>query len=582
MDASYEEGVVRYTRNIYKEFEETIRLRDKSEIPFRFWDVVVLTASDDDQKEAYELQLRSKLDRREIPTGVDYIVFSDPPGPKIGCGGATMHVVTRLTDIYGSRLSELYVLLINAGGMSQRLPSASVLGKIFTALPTGRSPPWQLLELKLAAYVPLLARMNPGYLHVASDTIEVYDVGEDESLDWSLSNPGLTALAHRSSIYIGTTHGVFVLDPDQKNSSMSRAMEVCKCVEVLQKPTVEVLRSKDAVLKTGDQEEFVYTDSLFYFDHAFGNKLLEFYKQEYPLQCELDAYGDFMQSLGNNATSNFVYDTRNVLKASKHLVATRLRLFNCLKGNRLNVVAANASKFFHLGTVSEYLDCFSTGSELANFCGFGAVTFCHLHSDSSLNNGCLINCVFTKPIAVGSRSIVEYCRFECSLDIGDNCVISNCCFDESKSSIKIPSSVFLHTVPVRIEKMIKYVTLAYHITDNVKAEVTDFSSNFGSALTFLGKPLSESIADNVSLNMLFACDNSGDRVCSLWYARLFPVLDSMAESFSAALDLAKGQLVVELGENCPFTFMSASEVVINKDVHEMLRYRDELYQLIKG
>lgn len=52
--------------------------------PGEFWDVVVLTAVDAEQREAYELQVLQKVDRKELPRGVGYKVFSDPPGYKIG------------------------------------------------------------------------------------------------------------------------------------------------------------------------------------------------------------------------------------------------------------------------------------------------------------------------------------------------------------------------------------------------------------------------------------------------------------------------------------------------------------------
>lgn len=57
---------------------------DREVLPGEFWDVVVLTAVDADQREAYELQVRQKVDRKELPRGVHYKVFSDPPGYKIG------------------------------------------------------------------------------------------------------------------------------------------------------------------------------------------------------------------------------------------------------------------------------------------------------------------------------------------------------------------------------------------------------------------------------------------------------------------------------------------------------------------
>lgn len=52
--------------------------------PGEFWDVVVLTAMDQDQREAYELQITEKMKKKVLPCGVDYKIFSDPPGFKIG------------------------------------------------------------------------------------------------------------------------------------------------------------------------------------------------------------------------------------------------------------------------------------------------------------------------------------------------------------------------------------------------------------------------------------------------------------------------------------------------------------------
>lgn len=59
-------------------------LEGREVLPSEFWDVVVLTAVDVDQREAYELQISEKVDRKELPIGIHYKVFSDPPGSKIG------------------------------------------------------------------------------------------------------------------------------------------------------------------------------------------------------------------------------------------------------------------------------------------------------------------------------------------------------------------------------------------------------------------------------------------------------------------------------------------------------------------
>lgn len=45
--------------------------------PGEFWDVVVVTSIDENQRDAYELQIREKIERKELPLGIDYKVFSD-------------------------------------------------------------------------------------------------------------------------------------------------------------------------------------------------------------------------------------------------------------------------------------------------------------------------------------------------------------------------------------------------------------------------------------------------------------------------------------------------------------------------
>ncbi len=68
-----------------------------------FWDVILLTASDVDQAAAYEAQIEAKLSRKEIPPA-RYFVIADPPGPKIGNGGATLEALRWLEQKFGKSL----------------------------------------------------------------------------------------------------------------------------------------------------------------------------------------------------------------------------------------------------------------------------------------------------------------------------------------------------------------------------------------------------------------------------------------------------------------------------------------------
>ncbi|XP_054690501.1 fucose-1-phosphate guanylyltransferase isoform X5 [Grus americana] len=93
-------------------------LRGKAARPGEFWDVVAVTAADAEQALAYRQQLAEKLSRKELPLGVRYHVFVDPPGPKIGNGGSTLHVLQCLEDLYGDKWTSFIVLLIHSGSQN--------------------------------------------------------------------------------------------------------------------------------------------------------------------------------------------------------------------------------------------------------------------------------------------------------------------------------------------------------------------------------------------------------------------------------------------------------------------------------
>ncbi len=125
------------------------------------WDVIVITAADAGQQAAYEAQVQSELEQGHLPSRSDWLVVADKPGPKIGAGGSTLYVLSLLQSKYGDALDEMRVLMIHAGGYSQRLPSMSVCGKIFAAMPVSRTQlgggdtPCTMLQLKLAMFAQL-------------------------------------------------------------------------------------------------------------------------------------------------------------------------------------------------------------------------------------------------------------------------------------------------------------------------------------------------------------------------------------------------------------------------------------------
>ncbi|XP_009247176.3 fucose-1-phosphate guanylyltransferase isoform X2 [Pongo pygmaeus] len=89
-------------------------LRGKLVAPGEFWDIVAITAADEKQELAYNQQLSEKLKRKELPLGVQYHVFVDPAGAKIGNGGSTLCALQCLEKLYGDKWNSFTILLIHS------------------------------------------------------------------------------------------------------------------------------------------------------------------------------------------------------------------------------------------------------------------------------------------------------------------------------------------------------------------------------------------------------------------------------------------------------------------------------------
>ena len=114
----------------------------------------------------------------------------------------------------------------------------------------------------------------------------------------------------------------------------------------------------NGVVFQSDGEDYVYTDSNFFLDWNTAKKLLSLFVKIRPLECEICAYGDFLQALGPAATVDYTKNVANVTNETSSLVRTRERIFNFLKGTELNVLLFQQSRFYHLGTTAEYIHHF--------------------------------------------------------------------------------------------------------------------------------------------------------------------------------------------------------------------------------
>ena len=466
---------------------------------------------------------------------------------------------------------------------------------------------YQLLDYKLACYLPFLSNMRPGVFHASSDTVEVFDVGSSlASSSYSFDKEGFTAVAHPNTLAIGRNHGVFVFSKragGEGDVEPVKLVELHSCLEVLQKPSEEMMRERGAIhrdVKSG--EESVYTDSCYFYDHSISRKFIEFYKNEAPLDCELDSYGDFFQPLGPRATVDYVYNTSKVVNVVDSLIPTRKKIFKMLSGTPLHVLVLNASKFYHLGTTKEYLHHFCCNEVLKKEMRIAQEVFCAT-STSTTNSasetgdsngvepkskckGIQLHSLIHSGSSIDSTSIVEYCNFKVPLDIGERCVVSNCAITENvednggENVLKISSETFLHTVSVAKPEG-HYCTILFSIHDNIKQRATT-EADLGE-MQYLGKPLAtfQSALGLDSIKDL--TDSQGDKSVTLWDTKLFPVFPDMGRCLLEAVRIVKcvkgGEGSVKDLKDVPR--LSMDEVMRYKDLEGMLTYRHNLHTAIQ-
>ncbi|NXQ24207.1 FPGT guanylyltransferase, partial [Alaudala cheleensis] len=531
---------------------------------------------------AFREQLEEKRRRAQLPEGVRYLVCADPPGPRIGNGGSTLHALQCLEEQFGDQWTSFTVLLIHSGGCSQRLPSASALGKIFSALPLGE-PLLQMLELKLAMYLDFPRHMKPGVLVTCADDIELYSTGPTEAI--TFDKPGFTALAHPSELALGTTHGVFVLDPS--SFSGQGALQYGSCSRFLHKPDVQTMQQSGAVcvrelcpqLSTpgdrGSASQCVYTDSVFYMDQGTARRLLLFYKQLGSLGCEIDAYGDFLQALGPGATPDYTTNTGNVCREEPGLVGVRQQLFSLLQGTPLNVIVLNNSQFYHIGTAQEYLFHFTAGSTLGFELGLQPVAFSIVPDRTrSLGQLSIMQSILEPGCVIGPGSVLEYSRIGPEVCVGRGSIVSGCCID---FSAHIPPGCLLSSVSVTVPHGVQFVTMAFGVGDDLKQHVQSLSDIH--CLQFFEASLPECLHlwGMEPSQQLFS---SEDTQLGLWTARIFPVCSTRSESVRVSLSMLNSVQNRSAFNLSGFQLLSVQEMLTCKDVEDMLKFRSQIYDEI--
>ncbi|GAM27927.1 hypothetical protein SAMD00019534_111030 [Acytostelium subglobosum LB1] len=524
-----------------------------------FFDVIVITAIDEEQKAHYERMIKQKIEQRLIPSFVKYFVIADPVGAKIGCGGSTLYTLACLSQLLTPDvLSNTKVLLLHAGGYSKRLPNHSTSGKIFASLPFQLEPNGvaiTMLEMKIIILIDFPISMKPGIFLACSDDIELF-----ESKGMTMTAPGFTALAHPGTIDVGLGHGIFILEHNDKYTPN----QPNKCVRYLHKPSKAKMEQEGAILPNNQ----VLLDSCYFFDSDTTKLLLAYYNANSPIQCEIDAYSDFLQPLGSCAKGDYFENKNNVTVYTPLIAQERKKLFDLLNNNhtQLTALPLNPSSFIHIGTCHEYIEHFTL-----NFPKIGSVNVVYSRLDDSKlidANSVLIHCLFDQGrISIQSSSVLEYCQLiNVNASIGQRCIVSDIEYkgDGKGASLTIPSNTFIQTLCINNKG---YVTVLFGVDDALKA-----TSN----PTFLGAPLQQLLTKHsLATESVWKTDDH-----SLWTASLFPLCASPTESVIGSLALLGDAATTQ--SSVVATRYSLEQCLSEKDLLNQSSRRARLTESIKN
>ncbi|MCL4130718.1 UNVERIFIED_CONTAM: hypothetical protein GTU68_060106 [Idotea baltica] len=441
-----------------------------------------------------------------------------------------------------------------------------------------------MIDLKLAMYLPFCQILQPGIFVTCGDDIETYCLESDLRDCESLKTADVVALAHPCDLKTATYHGVYVL-PDR--SIKSDSVVVSECLEVLQKPSMQLMREKKAVVKNDlTTEEMVFSDSVFWMSAKAYVPLLSWY-MEASLDSELDAYAHFLPCLGLHM---------------KNCDATQFEGYKCqllplLRNLEFKVIVLNESKFYHLGTMEEYLanftECKSFGQELNLVKDTSNLSPCLKEYDDRRERILIASCFVSDrqqiATAEGSRVILEWCVLQVPIFASEDLILSNCILRNCEGvkivseTLRFRGKFLYHTIPLRDKRGSAYVTVAFEINADMKRKSNDIT-----CISIASVPLDKVIRE---------CHLEEKRVLanrkpySLWNLKLFRAGNSPEESFWNTFNLVDqilnwkdgtAHIQIELIPDLSWTLFSMEDVVEVKDLDVFLTDRRKLIDLINS
>ena len=475
----------------------------------RIWDYVVITASNQKQADYYNKQIQIRLQKKIIPSQTEYIVCPDLNDKRIGSGGATLNVFSKLYESDKTFFNKK-ILLIHSGGDSKRVPQYSVCGKLFSPVPRTFNNNFRvtLFDEILITTCNVASRMKHGTLIVPGDTEFLFN-----SLQLDFDGCDAAALSLKESLDIGKDHGVFLVDDD-------------KIVrKFLHKFSPDKLKKNGAV----DRNDLVNLDTGFIWmsnhlvkslfelliddDGNISKKLVDKYVNDF---VRLSFYADFIYPLGIESTIEDYFKEVPENDYSDDLVECRKSIWAKISHFKLKVLTLSPARYVHFGTTHELLSLMSNKINNYNYLNWNKKIMSYSCYETPMSLSFVDNESVVSNMTYIEDSIVNKCV------IGNNSIISS----TNITNLTIPDDVVINSL-----KLVngKYVTRIYGVNDNPKA-------------TFDGEFLKSSIrffAKIVGLNPMSLSSKVNK---TIWDAEIYPECNTLDEANNYALFIYNASL----------------------------------------
>lgn len=544
LSQSYEDAWTDYEKSLKKRY-------------FIHWDYVILTASNEDQAKAFEAQIDFRLKQGLLPKQTKYAVLPDPDGKRVGSGGATFNVMKYIREQSGCAdcFKDKRILVIHSGGDSKRVPQYSACGKLFSPvpreLPDGRRS--TLFDEFIIGMSGMPSRFKEGMLILSGDVLLLFNPLQ---IDFQFN--GAAAISIKEHVETGKNHGVFLGD----ESGYVR--------QFLHKMSVEKLTEVGAVNAHGNVD--IDTGAIM-LDHNLLNALFGLISTDGELDKEkfdkfvnekarISFYGDFLYPLASESTLDQYLKEKPEGSFCAELEDCRKILWDTLSPFSLKLLCLSPAQFIHFGTTRELLHLVTEGIEDYEFLNWKSQVF---GVEGNGGDCAYSNSYIQEGAVVSPKSYIEDSYLYGKTHIAEQCVISGVTLKDKN----VPAGVTLHGLKLRNGK---FVVRAYGTFDNPKGFLADNAPFLGTTL----KQLSETLG-------LSEKEIWGEEEPYLWFAKLYPVYDTIEEAVTAALELVEvlaGR--AKVSENYKNSQrMSLFESFNDADTTQMLAWQENLEKKIR-